>query len=85
MQNTMNNICSAYCIHLIRAVMQEHEVPEKPEHISLQELYAFAKLHNVEALVYHGLCQTNVDVSDPVWQKWENLKSTISSPGLSHK
>ena len=80
--NTMNNACSAYCIHLIRAVMQETDVPEKPEHISLQELYAFAKLHNVEALIYHGLCQTNVDISDPVWRKWENRAAMLLAQGV---
>ena len=51
-----NKECASYAIDLIRAVMQETEIPEKPESLSLQELYGFAKLHNVEALLYHGLC-----------------------------
>ena len=78
----MNKNCAAYCIELIRCLMQELDVPEKPERISLQELYAFAKLHNVEALIYHGLCQTNVDVSDPVWQKWENRAAMLLAQGV---
>lgn len=78
----MNRNCATYCIELIRCLMQELEVPEKPERISLQELYSYAKLHNVEAMIYHGLCQTNVDVSDPVWQKWENRAAMLLAQGV---
>ena len=78
----MNKNCAAYCIELIRCLMQELDVPEKPERISLQELYAFSKLHNVEALIYHGLCQTSVDTSDPVWQKWENRAAMLLAQGV---
>ena len=78
----MNKYCAAYCIELIRCLMQKLDVTEKPERISLQELYAFAKLHNVEALIYHGLCQTNVDVSDPVWRQWENRAAMLLAQGV---
>ena len=77
-----DKICEQYTLALIRAVMQELEVPEKPERISLQELYSYAKLHNVEALIYHGLCQTHVDTSDPVWQKWENRAAMLLAQGV---
>ena len=77
-----NKECAAYVIDLIRAVMQETEIPEKPESLSLQELYGFAKLHNVEALLYHGLCQTHVDLSDPVWQNWENRAGMLLAQGI---
>lgn len=78
----MNEQCSAYCIDLIRAVMQEAEVPEKPEDLSLQELYDFAKLHNVEALLYHGLCQTEMDHADPVWLNLENRAGMLLAQGV---
>lgn len=77
-----NKECATYAIDLIRAVMQETEIPEKPESLSLQELYGFAKLHNVEALLYHGLCQTHVDLSDPVWQNWENRAGMLLAQGI---
>lgn len=77
-----DKICEQYTLALIRCLMQELDVPEKPESLSLQQLYAFAKLHNVEALIYHGLCQTNVDVSDPVWQKWENRAAMLLAQGV---
>lgn len=79
---TYNKECAAYAIDLIRAVMQETEIPEKPANLSLQELYGFAKLHNVEALLYHGLCQTHVDLSDPVWQNWENRAGMLLAQGI---
>jgi len=78
----MNNLCGAYCIDVIRAVMHEAQVPERPRTLSLQELYAFAKLHNMEALIYHGLCQTEVDVSDPVWRNWENRAAMLLAQGV---
>lgn len=80
--NIGNNLCAPYCIDLIRAVMQEGDVPEMPENLSLEELYSFGKLHNLEALIYHGLCQTDVDVSDPVWQNWENRAAMLLAQGV---
>ena len=60
----MNKQCAMYCINLIRCLMQEKEIPKIPEDVTLTELYAFAKLHSVESMVYHGLEQLSVDTDD---------------------
>ena len=67
-----NVICAGYCIRVIRAVMQEKPVPEMPEGLSLQTLFAFAREHSVEALVFHGLSQLSQDETDPVWKQWND-------------
>jgi len=68
----INMVCARYCVDVIRSVMWESPVPPMPEGLSLAELYGFAKLHGVEAMVFHGLCQTDPDTRDPVWPEWEN-------------
>ena len=45
---------------------------------SLQALYEFAKLHNVESLMYYGLLEQKPDPTDPVWQNWENRARLLS-------
>ena len=71
-----------YCIDLIRAVMQEKAVPPMPENLSLEELYAFAKLHGVEAMVYHGLEQLPMDEADPVWKDWTNRTDMLLTQSI---
>ncbi len=67
-----NPVYAQYCICVIRAVMQGLTIPAVPEDLSLKVLFDFAKMHSVEALVYHGLSQLNMQKDDPVWQHWEN-------------
>lgn len=78
----INKECAAYCIDLIRAVMKEETPPEVPETLSLGELYEFAKLHGVEAMVYHGLDGLNVDREDPVWRNWENRAAMLLTQSI---
>lgn len=61
-----------YSLALIRALIQEQPIPPVPEEIGLGELYGFAKSHGVQALVFRGLSQLNLNREDPVWQQWEN-------------
>lgn len=82
MLNTMNNACSAYCIELIRCLMQEKEIPQLPDTVSLQELYDFAKLHNVEAMVFRALEQLEMDEQDAVWQNWQNRAAMILTQSI---
>ena len=82
MLNTMNNTCSAYCIELIRCLLQEKEIPQLPDAVSLQELYVFAKLHNVEAMVFHALEQLEMDEQDAVWQNWQNRAAMILTQSI---
>ena len=78
----MNKQCAMYCVDLIRAVMQEKTVPPVPEGVSLKDLYGFAKLHSVEAMVFHGLEQLNVDETDPIWQEWRNRADMILTQSI---
>lgn len=78
----MNNHCAAYCIELIRCLMQEKEIPDIPEGVTLEDLYAFAKLHGVEDMVYHGLEQLPVDDNDPVWQDWSNRANMLLTQSI---
>ena len=77
-----NVICAQYCISVIRAVMQEKTVPAIPETLSLQALFAFAKEHGVEALVFHGLSMLPQDETDPVWQTWENRAQMLLTQSI---
>ena len=78
----MNKQCAMYCINLIRCLMQEKEIPKIPEDVTLTELYAFAKLHSVESMVYHGLEQLSVDHNDPVWQDWSNRANMLLTQSI---
>lgn len=80
--NTMNKQCAAYCIDLIRCLMQEKNIPQIPQGVSLEELYAFAKLHGVEAMVYHGLEQISMDEANPVWQDWANRADLLLTQSI---
>ena len=73
---------SKYCLDVIRAVMQQREVPPLPEGLALESLYSFARLHNVEAMLYHGLCQLEMDESNPLWQNWENRAAMLLAQGV---
>jgi len=73
---------SRYCIDAIRAVMQEKPVPSMPEEVSLQELFAFSKMHSVEALVFRALSTLEMDDTDPVWQNWQNRAEMILTQSI---
>lgn len=78
----INKQCADYCISVIRAVMQDGSTPALPKEFSLAELYAFARLHGVEAMVYHGLCRLEMDESDPVWKDWENRAGMLLTQSI---
>ena len=78
----MNKQSALYCIDLIRAVMQETAVPALPEGLTLGQVYDFAKLHGVEAMVFHGLEQLNIQENDPVWQNWRNRADMLLTQSI---
>jgi len=78
----MYKTCAAYCIDLIRCLMQEKEVPQMPEGVTLEQLYEFARLHGVESMVFHGLEQLDVDQKDPVWQDWCNRADMLLTQSI---
>jgi len=78
----MKQVCEKYCIDLIRAQMQGKSIPELPKSIALQALFEFAKKHSVEALVFHGLEQLDVDENDPVWQNWCNRAQMLLAQSI---
>lgn len=78
----MNKQCALYCIRVLRAVMQKTHVPEIPETLSLAEIYDFAKLHGVEAMVYHGLESLVTENQDPVWQDWGNRAAMLLTQSI---
>lgn len=79
---TINNACAQYCIAVIRCLLQEKEIPQMPAAVTLPQLYAFAKMHNVEAMVFHGLEQLDMDDTDPVWQAWQNCADMILTQSI---
>lgn len=79
---TSNHPCAQYCIDVIRCLLQKKEIPQLPDTVMLQELYAFAKLHNVEAMVFHGLEQLALDDTDPIWQDWQNRADMILTQSI---
>ena len=78
----INKQCAAYCIDVIRAVMQEKQVPPFPETVTLPELYGFAQMHSVESLVFHGLEQLPMDSADPIWQDWETRAGMLMTQSI---
>ena len=77
-----NSVCARYCIDIIRAVMQEHVVPAIPEGVTLRELFDYSRMHSVEALVFSGLSQVEVDEADPVWDHWANRAQMILTQSI---
>ena len=78
----MNKQCAMYCIESIRCLMQEKPIPQIPEGVSLEDLYAFAKLHGVEAMVFHGLELLDMDEKDPVWQDWRKRTDMLLAQSI---
>lgn len=78
----INKLCADYCISVIRAVMQETAADPIPEGLTLEEIYEFAQLHNVEALLYYGLCQLDPDFTTDLWKHWENRVCMLLTQGV---
>ena len=79
---TVNYACARYCIDVIRCLLQGIEIPPMPDGVTMQELFAFAKMHNVEAMVLHGLEQLEPDSSDPVWLNWQNRAAMLLTQSI---
>lgn len=80
MEKNLN--CARYCLDVIRCVMQEQPVPQLPEGVSLGALYDFSRMHNVEALVYHGISQLELPEEDPVLQHWSNRAQMLLTQSI---
>ena len=78
----MNNICIQYCMDLIRCLIQEKPIPDMPEGVVPEELYTFAKLHSVEAMVWHGLEQLDLDENNPVWKNWRSRADMLLTQSM---
>lgn len=74
--------CAAYCITVIRHLLQEKPIPAMPEDVSLGELYGYSRLHGVEAMVFHGLEQLDIPGNDPVWQNWRNRADMLLTQSI---
>lgn len=59
-----------YTIKLIRFVLNG-DVPEQPENIDYEELFAFGKSHGVENMLYAALRDLNIDVPEETMQKFK--------------
>lgn len=77
-----NKQCARYCIELIRSVMQGKPVDSMPETVSLAEMHEFARLHCVEAMVYHGLEQLEQNPEDSVWKHWSNRADMLMTQSI---
>lgn len=77
-----NQACAQYCVDVVRAVMKEQPVPPMPDTVTLGELYAFSKAHCVEAIVFHGISQLDIDAQDPVVLNWENRAQMILTQSI---
>jgi len=79
---TINNLCAEYCTAVIRSIMAEQDIPPLPAEVTLAELYDFAKKHSVEAMVYHGLCELELNTDDPVWAEWETRANMLLTQSI---
>lgn len=59
-----------YTIKLIRFVLNG-DVPELPEDIDFEQLFAFGKSHGVENMLYVGLRDLHIDVPEETMQKFK--------------
>ncbi len=64
------NLVWEYTINLIRFVLNG-DVPEQPENIDYEELFAFGKSHGVENMLYAALRDLNIDVPEETMQKFK--------------
>ena len=71
-----------YIISLIRAVIQEQPAPPILAGISVKELFAFARSHAVEALVFRGIAPMLSGCDDPVWRQWENRANQLLAQSI---
>lgn len=53
-----------------------------PEGVSLGELYEFSQMHTLEALVFNGISQLEMDETDPVWMHWANRAEMILTQSI---
>lgn len=77
-----NDNCAQTCIDVIRAVMQHQPVPGMREGVTLEALFAFSKMHSVEALMFHALCELDVNEEDAVWLHWQNRAEMLLTQSI---
>ena len=78
----INKNCADYCICVLRCLMQKKNVPPMPESLTAGELYAFSRLHGVEAMVYHALEQTELNRDEPVWPDWHRRADMLMTQSV---
>jgi len=79
---TSNHPCAQYCMDVIRCLLQEKDIPQLPDTVSLQQLFEFSRMHNVEAMVFHALEQLDMDENDPLWQNWRNRAAMLLTQSI---
>ena len=63
-----------YLLHLLKAVLYGTIPKEKPESISFDEIFEFAKFHSVECMAYYAIEQLEKQPEEILKQKWKNIR-----------
>ncbi len=71
---TIKKETAQYLLHLLRAVLYGTMPQEKPEGISFDEIFEFAKFHSVECMAYYAIEQLEEQPEEILKQKWKNIR-----------
>ena len=72
-----------YVVELLRAVLEERKPKEKPDMLSMENIYRMAKKHSVECMAYDGAVQIAEPGDEAVMQKWKERSRLCGIQGLS--
>lgn len=74
-----------YVVELLRAVLEERKPKEKPDMLSMENIYRMAKKHSVECMAYDGAVQIAEPGDEAVMQKWKERSRLCGIQGMVQK
>ena len=69
---TINVEVHNYFIKLLKCILLQLPLPQKPENINWYQLYALSQEHNVLAMIFSALEKQSVRPPKELWNKWKS-------------
>ena len=74
---------SEYLLELLRCGVNDTIPSEKPEGVSWEAVYAFAKRHSVSALAFYALRTRKDELPAALAEEWEEQNAKLPVPGIA--
>lgn len=68
------NEVGGYLIHLLKSVLNNQKAVEKPEGITFEELFAFARFHSTAAMACYGVERLDIKPEETLLREWKKYR-----------